>query len=378
MSEEILENMVEQVMRQGGQTVAFGWQGGEPTLMGLDFFRKAVEFQKKYGRDGQAVGNGFQTNGILITKEWADFFRTYKFLIGLSLDGPEHIHDHYRWLKGNLPSWKKVAQARDILLNNGVEVNALIVVNDYSVNYPAEIYEYHKKNGLTFMQFIPCYENDPENGNQPTDFTVSAEKYGKFLCELFDLWIGDFQRGKPATSIRWFESLFYIYVNQIPPECTLLQECGIYVVIEHDGSVYSCDFFVEEQWKLGNVKEGRLIDLLNSPKQNEFGLIKKQVPDECAKCSWLKYCRCGCPKERFLPEGLNSPNFLCRAYKQFFEHAHSKFIQLANQWIKEQMIHHDQVVVNQKEHSVYKNISRNQLCPCGSGKKFKHCCGKIV
>lgn len=366
MTNEVLEEMVRQVMTFSGSEISFGWQGGEPTLMGLDFFKKAVEFQKRFGRN-QTVGNGLQTNGILIDRKWADFFKEYRFLIGLSLDGPEHIHDRYRRLRNRKKSWKKVTDRAKLLLDAGVEVNALSVVNDYSVRFPEEIYAFHKSLGLNYMQFIPCVETEPDDPTVLTSFSVPANAFGRFLVTLFDLWMDDFKDDKPTTSLRYFESVFYTYVGMPPPMCTLTQECGIYMVVEHNGDVYACDFFVEPKWKLGNIMEDRLPDMLNSTRQNTFGKQKGKRPDECQACRWLPRCWGGCTKDRlFTSQGIFK-NHLCEAYQMFFEHADSKYRDLAERWKNRQTI---------IESDTYNKIQRNDPCPCGSGKKFKLCCGR--
>lgn len=374
MSFEVLEEMIRQVMQQAGQQVSFGWQGGEPTLMGLDFFKKAVEYQKKFGR-GQTVGNGLQTNGILLNSEWAQFLKSYQFLVGLSLDGPEHIHNRYRVFKSGRGSWSTVVDRAKMLLDNGVSVNALSVLNDYSVRFPEEIYKFHKALKLNFMQFIPCVEPDKNDPGRAAAFSVSAEGYGRFLIKLFDLWINDFQNGAPTTSIRYFDSVFYSYVGMPPPECTLHRECGVYVVVEHDGSVYSCDFYVEPKWNLGNVMEDRLIDLLNSEKQNYFGRIKAAVPDECRTCRWLTYCRGGCPKDRQNDPDDCGSNHFCKSYQMFFEHAHATLLRMADNW-KRQQIAANQTTAKNAAAPVRKT-GPNEPCPCGSEKKFEKCCGRI-
>ena len=335
MSQEILEEMIRQVMQQGAPQISFAWQGGEPTLMGLPFFENAVEFQQKYGRN-QIVGNGLQTNGTLLNKNWAHFLRDNNFLVGISLDGPQHIHDHYRVFRSGKGSWQQVVDGAKMLLDTGVEVNALTVVSDYSARFPEEIYEFHKSLGLNYMQFIPCVETDPNNPAQAAPFSVSPEQYGKFLQRIFDLWWNDFRNGQPTTSVRYFDSVFYTYVGLTPPDCTLQKECGIYVVVEHNGDVYSCDFFVEPQWRLGNVMNDRLIDLLNSRKQDEFGKIKVHLPKECLNCPWLKYCWGGCPKDRIRDPRDRGSNHFCQSYKMFFQHADSRLKKLANEWKRKQ------------------------------------------
>jgi len=371
MSDEILRETIRQMMQQGDTHLSFGWQGGEPTLLGLDFFRQAVKYQREFGRGGQVVGNGLQTNGILIDSDWAHFLREFRFLVGLSLDGPQAVHDHYRRFAGGQSSWDKVCRARDTLLHAGVEVNALVVVSDYSVQFPGEIYDFHKAHGLNFMQFIPCVETDPQDPGRATNFSVSGPAYGKFLCELFDRWLGDFRYGEPTTSIRWFDSVFYSYVDLPAPECTLLPECGVYVVVEHNGDVFACDFFVDSAHRLGNVQNDRLIDLLNAPRQTEFGAAKRQLPPACVECPWLKHCWGGCPKDRRNDPRDQGLNHFCEAFQIFFRHADEPLKKMAREWQKQQA-----TIPKPSPAVVRENIGRNDLCPCGSGKKFKKCCGR--
>jgi len=370
MSEETLEIMIKQIMEQGERHVSFGWQGGEPTLMGLPFFEKAVYFQKKYGR-GQTVGNGLQTNGLLLDENWARFLRKYQFLVGLSLDGPKHIHDAYRLRKGGRGSWQTVVDHAKMLLDHGVQVNALTVLTDYSAQFPEEIYQFHKSLGLNFMQFIPCVERDPNDPGKAADFSLTPERYGQFLVQLFDLWLADFKNGQPITSIRYFDSVFHTYVGLQPPECTLLPECGVYVVIEHNGNVYSCDFYVENDWYLGNVHTDRLADMLNSTRQKQFGLVKRKLPKECQQCKWLTHCWGGCPKDRQMDPRDQGMNHFCQSLKTFFEHADSKLRQLATEWRKANQPAASQSV----KIEVPAKIKPNDPCPCGSGKKYKKCCG---
>lgn len=331
MSFEVLEETMKQTMQQSGPHVSIGWQGGEPTLMGLDFFKRAVEFQQKYGTN-QSVGNGLQTNGILLNREWAGFLKQYSVLVGLSLDGPEHIHDRYRLNAGGKGSWEAVVRNARMLLDEGVEVNALTVVNDYSANYADEIYAFHKEIGLSYMQFIPCVETDSRDASRPAPYSVSAEAYGKFLIRLFDLWQADFDGDRATTSIRYFDSVLHKYVGQNAPDCTLARACGLYLVIEHTGDIYSCDFFVEDAWKLGNVMTGRLSDMLNSSRQIEFGNWKATIHDECKTCPWLRNCWGGCTKDRIRNPQEKGPNHFCRSYKMFFEHADTRLTEMALQW----------------------------------------------
>lgn len=332
MSETVLETLTRQLLAQSVPQISIGWQGGEPTLMGLSFYRKAVEYMQRYGC-GQAISNGFQTNGVLIDRTWAKFFRNYNFLVGLSLDGPEHIHDHYRRNKAGRGSWRKALDAARLMLDSGVEVNALSVVNSYSVQFPDEIYTFHKANGLNFMQFIPCVESE---GAGVANFSVDAASYGTFLCRIFDLWLADFVNGEPTTSIRWFEALLFQYAGFPPTECTLLKTCGNYLLIEHSGDVYPCDFFVEPEWKLGNLLETPLPVLFNAPRQTTFGELKSTLPVDCRACEWRTQCRGGCTKDRLRNPALEGRNHLCSANKIFFHYADARFRQLVTEWKQKQ------------------------------------------
>ena len=291
------------------------------------------------------------------------------------------------------------------MLDAGVAVNALSVVNDYSVRFPEETCSFLKEKGLTYMQFIPIVERDRDDPSALAPFSVSSEDYGAFLCTLFDLWQADFRDGTPTTSVRFFESVFHKYVGFEPPECTLHAKCGVYVVVEHNGDVYSCDFFVDPEWKLGNVLDGKLVDMLNSKRQNEFGAIKAVLPARCRECRWIEHCRGGCPKDRFSPAGLVCEsdggnagprlNHLCEAFQVFFGHAHEPFVKLAADWNRRQALAAEaereayeaaakQTVLAQGRGAAGRETppgnagkpGRNDPCPCGSGRKFKKCCGR--
>lgn len=371
MSEKILEELIRQGMHQAGRQVNFTWQGGEPLLMGLPFFRKAIEFQMRYGA-GQVVGNGLQTNGLLIDDEWVDFLRSYHWLVGVSLDGPRHVHDRYRRTAGGGSSWETVVKNAEKMLGAGVAVNALTVVTDYSVRFAGEIYAFHKDLGLNHMQFIPCVEIGT-SGMHPA--SVPPADYGSFLCSLFDLWTGHFSNGLPTTSVRFFDSLFHGYVGLEPPECSLYKECGTYVVVEHNGDVYACDFFVEPGWRLGNLGDRAIIDLLNGDRQAAFGRQKTHLPDACGPCQWLRQCRGGCTKDRLTGPGGATTHYLCDAFKTFFEYSDQRFRKLAKIWQDRRDSVNRAHTKNVRQKPGGKKVGRNAPCPCGSGRKFKKCCG---
>lgn len=368
-----LKELTRQVLAQDTEFVNFIWQGGEPTLMGLPFFQQALEFQEYYNR-GQKIGNALQTNGVLIDSDWAVFLKKNNFLVGLSLDGPAHIHNRYRLDKANKSSHEKVLKAAELMLLRDVAVNALVVVNDFSVQFPEEIYEYHKKLGLTFMQFIPCVERDSGGNENLASFTVPVAKYAAFLSKLFDLWSADIIDGIEMTSVRFFDSVFRKYVNLDPGDCTLLANCGTYLTVEHDGSVYSCDFYVDSEHYLGNIWESSLRSMFNSELQLRFGSEKSNLSKECLDCVWLNMCRGGCPKDRFFNADGGNLNYLCDAYKIFFEYTQERFEELTEEWFEQQRIltRREQTLFDIKRQG--SSIGRNDPCPCGSGKKFKKCC----
>ncbi|MCX5772685.1 MAG: anaerobic sulfatase maturase, partial [Candidatus Hydrogenedentes bacterium] len=392
MSEPVLEAMVKQVLRGGMDAVNFGWQGGEPTLMGLDFYKQAVELQQRHGAPGQSVGNSLQTNGVLLDEQWAAFLHQYNWLIGLSLDGPEFIHDRYRKSSGGEPTWKRVSGNARMLLANKVETNVLCLVNDLSARHPEEIYDFHKSIGIPWMQFIPCVETLPNDPSTMAPYAVGPEAFGEFLCRIFDKWTKDFVNGVPTVYVRYFESVFHTYVGLPPPECTLLDECGCYVVVEHNGDVYCCDFFVQPDCHLGNVLQGDLIEMLNGPRQKAFGMKKATLPPQCQACPWLVQCRGGCLKERLRVPCPDGVNYLCRAYKMFFEHTDAHYRELVRQWQLRQArgVARPAAAPPQSAYArptrqaarrldgaaaPARKPGRNESCPCGSGRKFKHCCG---
>lgn len=338
MSDNVLEELVKQAMNYSEQSIGLVWQGGEPTLMGLNFFKQAIKMQLRYGKN-ITIANSLQTNGLLLNSEWADFLAEYNFLVGLSIDGPQHVHDFFRKDAVGQGTWERVFQNAKMLLERKIAVNSLSCVTSYSANYPEEIYGFLYKNGFSNMQFIPVIEIDKENPNKIADFSVSAKDYGEFLCRIFDLWKSDFSYGIPKVSVRFFEELFYNYVGYEPPECTFQKECGKYLVVEYNGDVYSCDFFVEKRWLLGNIKHTNLHSLLNSTRQDEFGKQKSVLDNKCISCKWLNYCNGGCIKNR-----LNNPedkghNHFCESYKMVFEYADSFMKELAERWKEKQQKH---------------------------------------
>jgi len=326
MKGKVLEEMVRQYLSFRFPASCFSWQGGEPTLCGLDFFREAVRLQMKHGRGGQRVSNAFQTNGILLNKDWCSFFNQYKFLVGLSLDGPRYLHDFYR--KGNSRgSWEEVMRAARLLSDYKVEFNILAMVTRKSETKAREIFYWFLDHGFRYLQFIPCLERLPRGRLAP--FSTTAEGYGDFLCQLFDLWWENRDQG---VSIRLFDSLLERLVYGRPTLCIFSPVCQGYVVVEHDGSVYPCDFFVRKDTRLGNLMEKPLDELFRSSAYRDFGKRKSALPDECRACQWLSFCWGGCQKDRVDGRGRTSAKtFFCSSYRQLFSHAMPRLKSLAEE-----------------------------------------------
>lgn len=322
MSREVLEEMIRQYLSFRFPVSCFSWQGGEPTLCGLDFFKEATRLQMKHGQGGQLVSNTFQTNGILLDREWCLFFNKYKFLVGLSLDGPEHLHDFYR-----MRSWEDVMRAARLLSDYHVEFNILAMVTRKSQTQAEELFYWFLDHGFHYLQFIPCLERLPEGGLAP--FSATAEGYGDFLCELFDLW---WENKDEGISIRLFDTMVERLVYRRSTFCIFSPACQSYLVVEHDGSVYPCDFFVRRDTCLGNLMEKPLDGFFRSSAYRDFSRRKSALPDECRACQWLSLCWGGCQKDRLDEQGRPSAKtFFCRSYRQFFSHAIPKLKNLAKE-----------------------------------------------
>lgn len=321
MDDQTLETMIAGYMQSAGRCVSFGWQGGEPLLAGIDFFKMAVAYQQHYNKSGQQVSNNLQTNGTLINDEWAALFGRHNFFIGLSLDGPEEYHNHHRHALNGVNSFHKAMQGIQTLRRHRVEFSILTVVNDVTVKKPEEIYQFFLYHELHRLQFIPCVEAD-RNGRDRKDFSVGAKDYGDFLCTLFDVW---YNNGQPVASIRLFDNILAIYMGMEPEICSLEDQCGGYVVIEYNGDVYPCDFFVEEQWLLGNLFDAPISEISTNPKMLTFNSRKIRKDGSCSSCEWNFICHFGCQHYRT----HNGENYLCEAYKQFFTYTRQRFVTYA-------------------------------------------------
>jgi uncharacterized protein len=369
LPENILEEYVRQYIESNpAPVITFGWQGGEPTLVGVDYFRKIVVLQHKYAH-GKKIENTFQTNGILLDDTWCEFLAQNGFLVGLSVDGPKHLHDRYRVDKGGAPSFDKVMRGVGFLKKHGVEFNTLTVVQQDNSQYPLEVYRFLKELGHNFLQFIPIVERVAA---QVTEWSVKPQQYGKFLCAIFDEWVRN-DVGK--IFVQLFDVTLAAWAGMEPALCVFQQTCGGAAVLEHNGDIYSCDHFVYPENRLGNIMKQPLAELLSSDQQTRFGQDKRdRLPRYCHDCEVRFVCNGECPKHRFTktPDGEENLNYLCPAYKLFFAHVAPYMKFMANELGAERPPANIMAWIRQKERG---RPGRNELCPCGSGKKYKRCCG---
>jgi uncharacterized protein len=387
MSDDVHEAYIQQLF-EGHRVpqVTVAWQGGEPTLMGLDFFRRSVELQKKYQKPGTGIENTFQTNGILLNDEWCQFFHEHKFLIGLSTDGPQELHDTYRKDKGGQGTFVKVMKAIRLLQKHEVEFNILCTVNSKNANHPLDVYRFFRDElGAQYIQFIPIVERENESGYQEggkvTDRSVGPQQWGRFLSEIFDEWV---KRDVGRTFVLNFDGALAGWMDMAGTVCIFGPTCGQGMALEHNGDLYSCDHFVEPNYFLGNILKTPMIELVASDQQRKFGRDKQNtLPGHCRKCEVLHICNGECPKNRFIetPDGEPGLNYLCEGYKAFFKHADHNMKIMAN--LIRQGRFAEEIMQSKTPHGTMQattagKVGRNDPCPCGSGKKFKHCHGNAA
>ena len=320
MPDDVLEAFTRQyIQSQQGQEIVFGWQGGEPTLMGLDFFRRALALQRKYARPGVTITNTLQTNGTTLDDAWCRFFAENDFLIGLSLDGPEEIHDAYRVDKGGKPTFALVMAGLELLQKHGVEFNILTTVHAANAGHPLEVYRFLRDEvGTRFIQFIPIVEQTQDGGASAE--SVPSQAYGDFLCAIFDEWV---QRDVGQVFVQIFDVALAAWATANPGLCIFQKTCGTALAMEHNGDVYSCDHFVRPEYRVGNILESELPVIVDSDDQRAFGAAKRMaLPKYCRTCEVRFACNGGCPKNRFIrtPDGEAGLNYLCQGYKRFFTH----------------------------------------------------------
>src|SRR5512137_386486 len=382
MSDEVLEQYIRQLI-ESHQTdsVNIAWQGGEPTLMGLDFFRRTMTVVEKHRRPGMHFLHTMQTNGTLLDDEWAAFFKEHNFLIGISIDGPRPLHDVYRVDKGGQPTFDRVMRGLHLLQKHGVEYNVLTTVNRVNADYPLEVYRFLRDEVKTdWMQFIPVVERINadgltlyQQGATVSDRSVQPDQFGRFLITIYDEWV---RHDVGKIFVQTFEAALRNWLGMnASGMCVFNETCGTGLAIEHNGDLYSCDHFVEPNYLLGNIQQDHLIELVASPQQLKFGQDKRDtLPRYCRECDVRFACHGECPKNRFIetPDGEPGLNYLCAGFKLFFQHVDFSMKLLAGLVRRGREAKEVMAILDR----VFANIDRNDPCPCGSGRKFKQCHGR--
>jgi uncharacterized protein len=385
MTDEVHETYIRQLFEAHQvPQVTVAWQGGEPTLMGLDFFRRSLKLQEKYQKPGTSIENTIQTNGTLLDDEWCRFFFENRFLVGLSLDGPQELHDAYRKDKGGRGTFDRVMKAVRLLQKHKVEFNILCTVNSKNADHPLDVYRFFRDDvRAKYIQLIPIVERDNESGyqegNKVTDRSVRPAQFGRFLIEMFDEWI---KWDVGQTFVLMFDGALAGWLGMAGTVCIFGPTCGEGMALEHNGDLYSCDHFVEPDHYLGNILKTPLIDLVASEEQRRFGKNKKDLlPRTCRQCEVLHICNGECPKNRFITTSDGEPglNYLCAGYKAFFKHTDKAMRIMANLLRRNRPASEVMAILATEVTDLKTKLARsgrNDSCPCGSGKKVKNCHGK--
>ena len=389
MSDEVLESYIRQLIESHRtDKVTVAWQGGEPTLMGIDFFRRAIACQEKYKKPGMTFENTMQTNGTLLDDEWCKFLGENNFLIGISIDGPRELHDTYRVDKGGKPTFDTVMRGLRLLQKHGVEYNILTTVNRVNGDYPVEVYRFLRDEaGTSWMQFIPVVERINEDGatiiqqgTTVSDRSVKPGQLGRFLSDVFDEWV---RNDVGTVFVQTFEAAVRNWLGMASSGmCVFNATCGHGLALEHNGDLYSCDHFVEPEYLLGNIQQNHMIDLVGSDEQLKFGQDKLDtLPQYCRECDVRFACHGECPKNRFIstPDGEPGLNYLCEGYKAFFHHVDRPMkimIGLVRRGLPGTQVMQILAEEDTKLALAVAKVGRNEPCPCGSGVKVKNCHGR--
>ena len=384
MDDELLDDYIRQLIEAHAESeVTIAWQGGEPTLMGLDFFRRSVELAEKYRRADMEILHTMQTNGTLLDDEWCAFFHEHGYLIGVSIDGPRELHDLYRRNKGGGPTFDSVMRGVRCLQEHEVDFNVLVTVNNANADFPLEVYRFLRDEaGTDWMQFIPVVERvNPDGrtlyqrGSTVSERSVGSEQYGRFLSAIFDEWV---MHDVGTVFVQTFEAALANWLRlRSSGVCVFNETCGNALALEHNGDMYSCDHFVEPDYLLGNIRQTHMLELVASPSQLDFGKAKRdELPGQCRQCDVLFACHGGCPKNRFTKtlDGQDGLNYLCKGYQQFFHHIGFAMNAMAELLRRGQ----DVGLVTQILRQAFDGVGRNDQCPCGSGRKYKSCHGRRV
>jgi uncharacterized protein len=400
MADEMLETYLRQLLESHRTPeVQVAWQGGEPTMMGLDFFRRSVELVEELRHPRQRISYTIQTNGVLINEKWARFFKENNFLVGLSVDGPEPLHDAYRVDKRGEGSFHRVMRGYEHLKAQNVDVNVLCTIHAANQDHPLDIYRFFRDDmGVQFIQFIPIVERATatllplanlgwsterkeqrplyvQAGSHVTDRSVDPKAFGTFLSTIFDEWV---QHDVGEVYVQHFDVALANWHGEPPGLCIFSETCGLALALEHNGDLYSCDHYVEPDYLLGNINETQMIDLVGSEQQIEFGKAKRDtLPEFCRSCEVRFACHGGCPKNRFTktPDGEEGLNYLCAGYKTFFNHVDHPMRVMSDLLQQNRAPAEVTSVLAAERFKQFRNAGRNDPCPCGSGRKYKQCHG---
>ena len=374
MPDDILEEyIVQHIDASPGPVISFSWHGGEPTVLGLDYFRKIVALQRKHQPSNRRITNGIQTNGILIDEDWCRFLAAEGFAVGLSLDGPEEMHDRCRVTKDQKPTHEQAMRGYELLRQGRIYCDILCVVHAHNVQYPTQVYRFFKQIKAQYVTFLPLVEPRPDAVGSVSHRTVPAEAWGDFLCAIFDEWT-DQDIGR--VKIQIFEEAARTAFGQEHGLCIFRETCGDIPVIEHNGDFFSCDHFVDAEHRLGNIQETPLVELLESPAQRAFGQAKLDtLPRYCQACEVRAMCNGECPKNRFIrtPDGEAGLSYLCAGYKRLFIYCQPFVAELAALWNRNDS-ERQTPPARDTETQTSPRVGRNDPCPCGSGLKYKKCC----
>ncbi len=406
MSDVTLEAYIKQtIAAQGNNHVQFTWQGGEPTMMGLDFFKKAMVLCERHA-NGKQLEHTFQTNGILLNDAWCEFFKQHNFLVGVSIDGPQDLHDAYRVTRSGKPTHAQVMQSIQLLKKHNVEFNTLTVINQTNVQHPLRVYQFLKEIGSTYLQFIPLVERQKDTvaqqelklvlPNEPlarvTPWSVPSLQYGEFLAKVYDVWV---RKDVGRVFVNMFDSVLSSWCGQQSGMCHFVERCGHAFALEANGDLYNCDHYVYPEHRLGNIHEKSISECNQSQQAIEFGLKKHStLTADCKQCPFKFACNGGCPKHRFerSPNGHPNHNYFCKGYKHFFAHSAETMKEMrrlisVGRYADEIMQalayqeagnSHNRVSIALKTPQTKQKsatLGRNSPCSCDSGVKYKHCCG---
>ncbi|WP_088187317.1 anaerobic sulfatase maturase [Desulfosporosinus sp. FKA] len=325
----LLKKVIKEYMGLSRGEVSFSWQGGEPLLAGLDFFEEVVYYQAKYAPPNTMISNSVQTNATLLNADWARFLKKYNFLVGVSLDGPKDINDSHRVTRSGVGSYLQVIKGIEYLRRADVDFNILTVLHEHNIGRVEELFAFYREEGFNFVQFIPGMDFKAQETSKAPGYLITSEEYGRFLCRAFDLW---FNNGFPTLSVRFFDNILRVYLDQEPEICMHRQICPTTLILEQNGDAFPCDFYMSDDYRVGNLRKDSLVSILKSITYEHFLQKKASLPSKCQGCEFLKFCHGGCPRSRLWNPGTNEidGDYFCSSYKQVYQYSRNSMQNLAD------------------------------------------------